>query len=448
MKNVLDLKNDSISKLLLNYLVPSVTGMLIISLHVIIEGIFVGRGVGSDGLAAINIVVPFFSLFAAIGFLIGLGGSTIVSIKFGEGKPEDASNIFTQSMLLAVIIIVLITIFGELNIEKLSCILGANDKILPLVKSYMRVLLYFAPVLVLTDALSCFVRNDKSPKLSMYAMIIGALVNCIFEYIFIFRLNLGINGAALGIGIGNALSLLMLLMHFILKKGELSFVKPKFVLTDIIRVFSNGLPNFLTEMSLAVVTLAFNLFFMKIAGELGVSSYSIVNYIHTLMLLVFIGIGQAAQPIISYNYGAKEYKRVQKCYVLCLSLSVVFGVVFFITGILFGKNMVELFNKNDMELMKLTIIGIKIYFISYLFMGANMATAAYFQSIEKPKLSTIVSLCRGLIFIMVGLLILPRILNVNGIWLTTPLAELLTFIICCMLLINQKNKNKQVILNN
>lgn len=380
MEKSLDLRKHSVPKVFLNYLIPAVIGMLIMSLHVVIDGIFVGRGIGSDGLAAVNIVVPLFSIFTAIGLLIGLGGSTIVSIKFGEGKKAEASSIFTQSILLATVIIMLITIVSEFNIERLSYILGANDKIFPYVKDYMKGILYFAPVFVLADCLSCFVRNDRAPKLSMYAMGIGAVINCCLDYIFIFKFQWGVGGAALATGAGNILSLIMLLMHFILKKGDLKFVKVRLVLNDIIKICKNGLPNFFAQMSLTVVTIAYNLVFMKMLGEIGVSAYSIVNYIHVLMLMVFMGIAQAVQPIISYNYGAKEYERVKQSFKLAVRVSIAFGIFFFISGILFGKSMVKLFNNDNIQLIELTTTGIKIYVINYLFIhGSEYGSSSIFS---------------------------------------------------------------------
>ncbi|MBF8983409.1 MATE family efflux transporter [Lutibacter sp. B2] len=438
MTKALDLKNDSVSKLFLHYLVPSVMGMLIMSLHIVIDGIFVGRGVGSDGLAAVNIVVPVYSLFAAIGLLIGLGGATLVSIKFGEGKEEEGSSIFTQAVLLAAIISITITVLMGLNIEKMSYILGANDKILDYVKDYMRIILYFSPLFVMVDVLSCFVRNDRAPQLSMYAMMIGAVINCCLDYIFIFKFHWGVSGAALATGAGNLISIIMLLMHFILKKGDLKFVRIKFVLNDVMRIFKNGFPSFLSEMSLAIVMLMYNLVCMKMLGEIGVSAYSIINYIYALVFMVFIGVSQAVQPIIGYNYGAKEYKRVRTSFKLAVYVSVVFGIGFFIVGLLFAKNMVELFNNNNKELIKLASIGMKIYFVNYLFMGVNIVITSYFQAIEEARCSTIVVLCRGLIFSMAGLFILPKIFSTNGIWLTAPVAELLTIVVCCFLLYQNK----------
>ncbi|WP_427340810.1 MATE family efflux transporter [Caloranaerobacter sp. DY30410] len=440
MKKTLDLKNDSVSKLFLNYLIPAVLGMLIMSLHIVIDGIFVGRGIGSDGLAAVNIVVPLYSIFEAIGIFIGLGGATVASIKFGEGKNEEGSSIFTQAIILATIISITITVLSELNIEKLAYALGTNDKILPFVKNYMRILLYFAPVFVLTDVLSCFIRNDRAPQLSMYAMAAGAIINCCLDYIFIFKFHYGISGAALATGTGNIFSIIILLTHFIFKKGELKFVRTRFALNDLIRIFRNGLPNFLSEISLAVVTLAYNLVLMKMLGEIGVSAYSIINYIHALMLMIFMGISQAAQPIISYNYGAKEYERVRESFKLAVRISIVFGICFFMSGILFGKDMVKLFNNNNIELIETATTGIKIYFINYLFMGVNMVTASYFQAIEKAEFSMIITLSRGLMFTITGLFILPKIFNITGIWITTPLAELLTLYICYFFIRRFKRK--------
>lgn len=426
MRQNIDLQNTPISQLFLKYLIPTVTGMLVMSLHIIIDGIFVGRGVGSDGLAAVNIAIPLFSFFTAVGLLIGLGGATVVSIKFGEGKDKEACSIFTQSLLLIVIAVIVVMVFCQLNLERLAYALGASDKIFPHVEGYMKNLLYFGLVYGLADALSCFVRNDGAPFLSMVCMVIGAVINCIFDYIFIFIFNWGVEGAALATGIGNTISGVILLMYFILKRGKLRFIKTRFCYSDIMRVLKNGFPSFLTEISAAIILCTHNLVLMKIAGEIGVSAYSIIGYINILIILVFLGIAQAVQPLISYNLGAREYNRVQESFSLAVKSSVIVGVFSLLIGLLLGRNIVMLFIENDKELIILATEGMKLYFINYLFMGFNIVVATYFQAIEKPKLSTIVTLCRGLLFVMGALIILPNLFNVNGVWLAVPTAEFLT----------------------
>ncbi|WP_432664064.1 MATE family efflux transporter [Wukongibacter baidiensis] len=434
MNNSLDLRNDKISKLFLNYFIPTVAGMLVMALHVVIDGIFVGRGIGSNGLAAVNIVVPVFTVFTGIGLLIGLGGATIVSIKLAQGKEDEASSIFTQSMVLSVVIMLTITILGLLNIEKLSYALGANDEILPLVVDYMRIVLYFSIIFTLGNAINCFIRNDGAPKLAMFCMILGGVINFILDYLFIFKFHWGVKGAAIATGAGNLIGLIILLMYFLRQKGKLRFVKTRFYKKDIIRIFENGLPTFLAEICISVVTIVHNLILMKMLGETGVSAYSIINYIHPLMLMIFMGTAQAVQPIISYNYGANEEKRVDETLKLTVKMSVILGIGFCLSGLLFSKQMVMLFLKNNPEVIQIASSGIRIFFLNYLFMGCNMVIAIYFQAIEHSKLSTIITLCRGLIFIILGLLILPKFSGINGVWLATPIAEFLTIVVSAFFL--------------
>lgn len=434
MKHNLDLQNTPVPKLFLNYLIPTVTGMLVMSLHIVIDGIFVGRGVGSDGLAAVNIAVPLFSFFIATGLLIGLGGATVVAIKFGEGNDEEACSIFTQSIVLIVIAVLIVMFLCQINLEKLAYALGANDRILFQVEGYMKNLLYFGLVYGLADALSCFVRNDGAPLLSMICMVVGAVINCALDYVFIFIFNWGVEGAALATGIGNTISTIILLMHFILKRGKLKFIKTSFNFSEIKRVLKVGFPSFLTEISMAVIICAHNLVLISITGELGVSAYSIISYINTLIILIFLGIAQAVQPIISFNLGAGEYKRVQESFKLAVRTAVIVGICSLFIGLLWGENMVKMFIENNTELIALATEGIKLYFINYLFMGFNIVVATYFQAIEKPKFSNIVTVCRGLLFVVAALLILPKLLNVNGVWLAVPTAELLTTLVSVFLL--------------
>lgn len=202
----------------------------------------------------------------------------------------------------------------------------------------------------------------------------------------------------------------------------------------IIRIIKNGFPSFLSEMSAAIVTLVYNLVFMRMLGDISVSAYSIVNYLHILMLMIFIGVAQATQPIIIYNYGAKEYERVRKSFRLSIFVSSILGVFFFMSGIISDKNMVQLFNKDNIGLIELASNGIKIYFTNYIFMGVNMVIISYFQAIEKAKTAAVLTLFRGLIFSVGGLIILPKIFNINGVWLTAPITEIITIFLSYFLL--------------
>lgn len=440
MNKDLDLKNNSISKLFLNYLIPSITGMLIMSLQIVIDGIFVGRGVGSDGLAGVNIVVPFFGLFIAIGLLIGLGGSTIVSIYLGQGKVNEARKIFTQSVLVAILIIVPIALISLLNIKEVSYMLGANNEIYSHVYDYLSVTLVFSIIHVLNSALNCFVRNDGAPMFSMIGMVIGAVINCILDYVFIFIFHWGVKGAALATGIGCLISMLIFLIHFILKRKNLQFVKTNFNMNDLSRIFKNGFPSFFAEMSYAIVMLEFNWAFMRSYGELGVSAYSIVNYIHALMLMVFMGIAQAVQPIISYNFGIGEEERYKQGLKLAVNASLIFGMLFFAAGLLFGKHFVLLFVRDNKELIDITTSGIRLYYISYIFMGINIVIAMFFQAIESSGVSTLLSVSRGLAFISLFVVILPIFMGVDGIWLATPFAEMITLIFSLYFIKQSGNK--------
>lgn len=442
MTKSLNMENAPISKLFLTYFIPAVTGMLMMSLNIVIDGIFIGRGVGSNGLASINIIFPIFMLFLAIGLCIGIGGSTIISINFGEKKYQDAQDIFGQSMTLSIIISIVIIVLGNLYLDELAYFLGASTKIVGYVKDYLFILLNFSWAYIIGDALNCFVRNDSNPRLAMYSMVIGALVNCVLDYIFIFKFHWSLKGAALATGIAEIILVLILFYHFIGRIGELRFRISKLILNDVIRILRSGIPTFITEISTGAVALLFNLVLMSLIREIGVSAYSIINYVHALVIMIFVGISQAIQPIISYNYGAKKEERVKQINKLGIKVSLILGVSFFVIGIFFGQNIVKLFNKNDLQLIELTTGAMKLYFIAYLFMGSNIVIATYFQSIEKVRISTTISMLRSFFFVVIGLYILSKMFHVTGVWLAIPCAEFLTLLVSCYFLkFNKENGN-------
>ncbi|SMB84918.1 putative efflux protein, MATE family [Desulfonispora thiosulfatigenes DSM 11270] len=439
MTKKIDLENDSIARLFYKYFIPSLIGMLMMSINIVIDGIFVGRAVGREGLASVNICFPIFMLLIALALWIGIGGATVISVYFGQKEYQKGQNIFGQCMTLAVIITIIITILGNIYLEKIAYLLGADAKLLHYVTGYLRILFFFSFTFILGDSLNALIRNDGNPNLVMYAMSAGAIINIILDYLFIFIYKWGLEGASFATGLGQLAVFVVLLVHFIFKKGSLRLNFAKLKMKDTARIFSNGTPVFITEIATGVIALIFNLVLMDLSGDLGVSVYSIINYIHALVIMVFISISQAIQPIISYNFGANNFKRVNKVLWLGIKVSIFLGIFFYTIGLFFGKNITMLFNNEDLELINLASAAIKIYFSAYLFMGINVVIASFFQSMEKSRVSTIISLLRSFIFIILGLLVLTKFFHIKGVWLATPFSEILTLIVSLYLMKMYKN---------
>lgn len=434
MSKKVDLLQDDIRKIFIRYLVPSIAGMIGLSLNILFDTIFIGQGVGSEGLAALNIAIPMFNVFSAAALLLGIGGATASSVCMGKKEYDKVNNIFTTAMMINIFVGLIVTVLSVIFIDKLCYGLGSTKEIFPMVKDYLGVILKFSWAFLMANTLTIFVRNDKNPKLAMWSMLAGNIANIVFDYIFIFILGLGMKGAAIATAMSPVITIVMLSTHFIRGNNTLEFKLKYFNLDKEIlkRIFKNGLPSFIMEMSNGLIIFAFNMVIGNIIGAIGVSAYSIIANISLVCVAIFNGIAQAIQPIISINYGAKQYDRVKIALKLASVTAFIFGGVFYAVGFLFPEQIVGLFNSGNVELTAITTNGIIIYFIAFLFMGSNISMVSYFQSIESSKFSTIVSACRGIIFVLISLLTLPNLFGVNGVWATIPVAESASMIVALL----------------
>ncbi|PEZ03612.1 MATE family efflux transporter [Bacillus sp. AFS018417] len=421
-----NLREKPIKSLFISYLIPAVLGMVLMSVNIMIDAVMVSRGVGANGLAGVNVAVPAFSIFFSISLWIGMGGATMYSIALGENKVERARSIFTQSMTVAVAIVGVLMIICLWKIEDIAYLFGANDVILPYSLDYLHVLFTFGMIYVLENILSTFIRNDGNPNLAMAGLIVTAVLNIVFNYIFIFILGWGVTGSASATILSAAIGFLVLLSHFFRKNSILKWTKLHLEWSTVKQIMIIGFPSFTTEVTVAIVTIGFNITFIQYAGEQGVASYAMVNSIHAITLLLFFGVGAALQPIASFHYGANLSERLKEGLQLAVKTAVVLGVIATITGLFFGKYLIGLFDVQSEELLNMTLIGISLFFTQYVFLGYNIVYGEYFQSVRQTTKSVFIILSRGLLLIIPLLWIMPKLFGVNGIWLVMPVAELLT----------------------
>jgi putative MATE family efflux protein len=446
MKHKSDLLRGDVRTLFIRYLIPGISAMLMVSLYIFFDTIFIGRGVGSEGLAALNISIPVYNVLFAVGLLFGVGGATAFSVSLGQNKLNKLNDIFTCSIVLSILFGILFTVLGSIFIDELCYFLGASEENFPLVKEYLTVIVLFSFSFIITNTLTVFIRNDKAPKLAMWSTSIGSIANILLDILFIFIFNWGMRGASIATAISSMLSLFILIFfHFVKSNTRLRLNKVKFEPVLLRRIFKNGAPSFIIEISSGVVIFAFNNILDGVIGSIGISAYSIIANISLICAAIFTGIAHAIQPLISINYGAKEMSRVNRIITLGGCFSTGFGILFFITGILLPRPIVSLFNTDSAELMNITVNGIRLYFISFPLMALNIVLGAYFQAIEYSVFSTLISIGRGVGFTLLGLLILPYIFSINGVWLTVPTAELLTLIVSLLFFVRTKFKMRRLL---
>ena len=436
------IKNGSISKLFFGYLIPSVTGTLSIGILIFIDTVFIGRGIGSLGLVALNTVIPAYTLYSSTGMLLGIGGATAASVDAGRGDYEGRNRIFTHSVTLALALGCIYIIWQTMFLHEISYFLGARGDALPLTKDYLGILSKFTLFYLVPHCLNAFIRNDGNPKVSMMGMVLCGIVNIILDYIFIFELNWGMKGAALATGIAQMSYTAVLLTHFWSKKNSLKLQSPKLEIQVIQRIAKVGLPSFINEMSFGAVVFAFNYVFLRIGGETAVAAYSIILNINILLYLIFLGISQASQPIFSVNYGGGLHSRVWETLKLGTIVSGLLGALTILITFVYKDEIVGIFIRDNDELMKITGDGMPLFFSASVFMGLNIMMSTFYQSIESSGVSSFITTMRSCVLMVVGLVFLPGMAGINGVWMTPLFAEGIAFFMSLFFLKNYFDKNR------
>lgn len=443
MKHKEQLLKGKESTLFFKYIFPSVFGMVGMSLYIFADTYFIANGIGSIGLTALNVAIPLFSILTGLGLLIGIGGGTIFSIAKGSGDLKRQNESFSIALSLGIVCGIIITIVGILFSRQISLALGASEQVIDLVNVYVKTIFVFSIAFITNHIIAAFVRNDGAPKLAMIAMLLSTLANIVMDYILIYPLDLGIFGAAAATAVSPVVSIAILLLHFILKNNSFKYrrIKPK--IKDILEVVKGGISSCITELCSGIVIFIFNIVILNLKGDIGVAAYGIISNVALIAIAVFNGLCQGIQPLISINYGAEKYDRLKNFVKYGIVTSLILGLMFYAVGFFYPYEITMLFNsENIKELTDLTVRGIGIYFISLIIMGVNMTIIMILQSISRAKEALILSLSRGFFAILIGLIILPQLFGLDGVWITAIFAEVVTLLIAVVIVKNKKIKKE------
>ncbi|MBS4535668.1 MATE family efflux transporter [Clostridium sp. D2Q-14] len=436
MKNnevVIENQSKNMFRLLLSYIVPGIAGLLFNSLYIVVDGLFVARILGREPLAAVTVGVPVVEILLSLSMFISVGAGVLISSKNGRGEHKEARDIFNVSVRLLAIVSVLIAVVSLIFRHHIAKVLGATPNIMDLVVKYMTYFFAFSPVFMFSYAMCTWLRNDSQPKLAMFAQIVGALSNIFLDWYFMGRLKMGIGGTALATGLGPVFSMTIMLPHFIFKKGNLYLQKVKMDLKIISEMLIKGIPSFIMEFALGITTLCVNIAIGIHMGALGFAAFGIVGYIALIILSIFLGMAEGSQPLVSFYYGANEKRNMRTILKISLCISIAIGIIAYLLLFKYTEIPVYVFADNDIELVKTAMTATIYYFPALFVSGTNILLASYMQSIGYWKESVTISLCRCLIVLLPLLLVLPKLLGDNGIWISVPFAEILTLPIAYIL---------------
>lgn len=427
--NTNSLTIESVSKLFFRYLLPAIMGTMVTSIYVLADTIIIGKGIGIDAMAALNIVLPLFNIFFGNGLLFGVGGSVLMSIARGRGDKKAGECYFTVSAILNLITCILYTILLWIFMETIAKFLGATDVTMPYVLEYAPYVIAGLSVFAFSTFLQTFVRNDGAPKLAMTAVVTGGVLNVFLDLLFVFPLQMGMAGASIASVIGSGITVSILLFHFRSKSNGLCFSLEGFSFSFVKNIFANGFTSFLVEITSGIVMFIFNIKILEAVGDVGVSMYGVICNTAIIVTCLCNGINQAAQPIVSTNHGAGLYERIASVRRLGLKTALIICSVPAIIGLIVPNVFTYIFLNPNEEILLLSPTAIRTYFIGFFVMGVNMFIVGYLQSIVKPLLSLILCLLRGCVLSILFVTILAPIFGIVGIWASVPLSEFVTLFI-------------------
>lgn len=418
-----------VQKKFAKYVSQNILGMVGISLYILADTFFIAQAVGADGITALNLVLPLYSFIFAIGQMIGVGSAIRFAVENGQGRQQKYPW-FSNALIWTTIFGAIFMVVGFLFPEQLVMLMGGDAAIVAVGAPYTRIFMSFSIFFMWNHVCNAFVRNDGAPTVAMAATLFSSLFNIVFDYVLMYPLHMGMEGAALATACSPVVGILICLIHILSKRSSLHF---HFVRPDLKRLCMAcqvGVSAFIGEMSLGVTTLAFNYLILGIAGNTGVAAYGVVANLAIVVMALFNGIAQGSQPLISDYYGKNEHGLISRVIRMGLSLSLVFAVLIVTVMWLFPAQLTAIFNKaNDPVLASYAEEGLRLYMIGFFFAGWNMLGASALSAMEQARAAFVASILRGFVLILLCAFALAALFGMTGVWLSYPAAEALTLVV-------------------
>ncbi|WP_302630971.1 MATE family efflux transporter [uncultured Clostridium sp.] len=437
MSNQKHLGDAPIGKLLLQYSIPAIIGMVVNALYNIVDRMFIGNipDIGSLAITGVGITMPIMTIVLAFGMLIGIGTTANISLNLGKGNKTTAEKLLGNAFTLSIIVGLAIAITGTIFANPILNLFGASENTLFYAKEYIGIILLGCTFNILSFALNSTVRADGNPKMSSITMVIGCGANIILDYLFIFVLNLGVKGAALATIISQAITFFIILYYYTAGNSNLKLKIENFKLKKhlVTMTFAIGIAPFATQIANSLVQVIANNALKTYGSDLAIGAMTVISSLNIIFMMPIFGINQGCQPIIGFNYGAKKYERAKEAFKYATIAACVICIIGFISIQCFPTQIISLFN-NDPELTTLAIKGIRIYLLMMPVVGINIVATSYYQSIGKAKISMFVSLLRQVILLIPFTIILPKFIGLDGVWAAGACADSLSVIITLILL--------------
>lgn len=419
---------------LLRFVLPSITMMIFTSIYGVVDGLFVSNYVGTTAFAAINLIIPYLMILGAVGFMFGTGGSAIVAKTLGEGDNDKANAYFSMIIFTAILLSILLTFIGFFTIRPLSILLGADESMLKICTLYGSILLCSLTGYILLNVFQSFLVTAEKPKLGLTITVLAGVANMVLDFLLIAVFKWGIVGAAVATAISQSIGGFLPLIYFIKKNDSLLQIqKTKFYRKILLKTCTNGSSEFMSNLSLSLVSILYNFQLMRFAGQNGIAAYGVIMYVYYIFAALFLGFSIGSAPVFGYHYGAGNKAELKNLFQKSLVLITIWNVLLTVISIAFSKPLSGIFVGYDKELLALTSRGFTLYSLSFLFAGFNIFVSSLFTSLNNGVISATLSFVRTLVFQVLALYILPLLFGIDGIWLAIVVAEFLSVLLAAFL---------------
>lgn len=426
---------------LLRFVFPSIIMMIFTSIYGVVDGLFVSNFAGKTAFASINLVMPFVMILGGIGFMIGTGGTALVSKVLGEGKKEKANKIFTMMIIFTLLLGTLLSVIGVVSMPWVADFLGATEEMMADCILYGRIVTGFTVAFMLQNVFQSFLIAAEKPKLGLLATVLAGVTNMALDAIFIIVFKWGVAGAAIATGLSQCVGGIFPLIYFSRDNSSLlRLTNTKLEIKPILNACGNGSSELMSNISSSVVSMIYNFQLMKYVGEDGVSAYGVLMYVQFIFVAIYIGYAIGCAPITGYHFGAQNHGELKNMLRKSAFLSAISGVVLTILAIVLSSPLAKIFVGYDEELYELTRHAFSLFAYSFLLAGFNIFTSSFFTALNNGAVSAAISFMRTLIFQTSSVLILPIFLGVDGIWWAITVAEVFAFILSLIFLFAKREK--------
>ena len=428
-------------KKLLKFTLPSIIMMVFSSIYGVVDGVFVSNFAGNESFAAVNLVMPFLMVLAAVGFMLGTGGSALVSYTLGVGDEKKANEIFSLLIYVLIGVGLIFTIGGIIFVRPVAQFLGADETMLPYCVSYGRIILVALVPFMLQNAFQSFWVTAERPDYGLYITVAAGVTNMVLDALFIAGFKMGVEGAALATAISQFIGGAIPLAYFILpNKGKLHLGKTHFQVKSLMKACTNGASEFMTNISMSIVNMLYNWQLMRIMGVNGVTIYGVIMYVNFIFISIFLGYSIGSAPVVGYHYGAGNREELKGLYKKSLTIIASISVLLTILAEVLSKPLSMIFVSYDKDLLSMTVEAFCIYALSFLISGFNIYASSFFTALNDGVTSALISFGRTLVFQIIAVLVLPIFFGVTGIWSAVILAEVLAGLLSVFFLLKKAKK--------